>query len=177
MDGGSVTYNDDGLRRLGALFDQQAKVVRVGVLAGPKMARKQQTDGRGDQPTNADIGALQEYGSFLRKIPPRSFLHKPLQSAKARRRIVANAAEGLERELARGAPVDADKSFYGKIGAGLVAAVQDAFDESGPGWKPLAAETLLRRRTRKVAPRSGTKPLIDLGELRHSISFKVLRAR
>ncbi|MDD5301510.1 MAG: hypothetical protein PHS14_00260 [Elusimicrobia bacterium] len=174
MSGSTVRYNDDGLKRLGALFNQSPRIVRVGILAGPKMARKHKTEGRAETPTNAEIGALQEFGSFTRGIPPRSFLHKPLRSAKAKKRIIAEAAEGLQRELERGQNVNAPDSFYGKIGAGLVAAVQDAFDASGPGWKPLAKETLLRRRTRKVSPRMGTKPLIDLGELRHSISFKVV---
>ena len=166
-------FDDAGLRRLGDLFEQGAKVVRVGILTGPKLARKKKTGGAADEATNAQIGAEQEYGSFTKKIPARSFLYKPLRGEKARKRIVADAAEGLERELARGKPVDPNKSFYGKIGAGLVASVQDAFDESGPGWKPLARETILRRRTRKVWPRAGTKPLVDTGELREAISFKV----
>lgn len=174
MEGGSMSFDDSGLKRLGALFEQGTKVVRVGILAGPKMARKHKTGSPNDTKTNADIGAEHEYGSFTKNIPPRSFLYKPLRGAKTRKRIVSDAAEGLERELARGAAVDATDSFYGKIGAGLVATVQDAFDASGPGWKPLARETILRRRTRKVWPRMGTKPLIDVGELRNAVSFKVV---
>lgn len=170
----SFRFNDDGLKRLGALFGRSSTVVRVGILTGPKKARKHKTGDPNDDATNADIGAEQEFGSFTKKIPPRSFLYKPLNGAKAKKRIVAEAAEGLQRELERGAAVDAEQSFYGKIGAGMVAAVQDAFDASGPGWKPLARETILRRRTRKVWPRTGTKPLIDIGELRNAISFKVL---
>lgn len=173
MDGGSVRFDDTGLRRLAALFAGGPKVVRVGILTGPKMARKKKTNPKSAM-TNAEIGAVQEYGSFERHIPPRSFLHKPTRSPKARKRIVADAAEGLHRELARGEAVDAEKSFYGKIGAGLVATVQDAFDASGPGWKPLSPVTIHRRRTRKVWPRMGTKPLVDIGELREAISFKVM---
>lgn len=171
----SFRFNDDGLKRLGALFAQGPRVVRVGILTGPKLARKHKTSGPQDPATNAQIGAEQEYGSFIKKIPPRSFLYKPLRSAKAKKKIVAEASEGFQRELARGEVVEPGASFYGKIGAGLVAAVQDAFDASGPGWKPLAPATISRRRTRKVWPRSGTKPLIDTGELRNSISFKVVR--
>lgn len=170
----SFRFNDDGLKRLGALFERSSTVVRVGILTGPKKARQKKTGGPNDDATNADIGAEQEFGSFTKKIPPRSFLYKPLSGAKAKKRIVADAAEGLQRELARGGTPDAKNSFYGKIGAGLVASVQDAFDESGPGWKPLARETILRRRTRKVWPRTGTKPLIDTSELRNAVSFKVL---
>ncbi len=169
-----MRFDDAGLRRLGELFAQRDRIVRVGVLAGPKMARKHKTSEGKENPTNAEIGALQEYGSFTRNIPPRSFLHKPLRTEKARKRIVAEAAEGLTRELERGDAIDSDSSFFGKIGAGLVATVQDAFDASGPGWKPLARSTIERRRTRKVFPRMGTRPLIDLGELRHAISFKVI---
>lgn len=169
-----VHFDDSGLKKLAALFGGAAPVVRVGILAGPKMQRQQQTDMKKAPPTNAEIGAVHEFGSFTRKIPKRSFLHSPLRSEKARRKIVKDAAEGLERELARGEQVTPAQSFYGKIGAGLVAVVQDAFDQSGPGWKPLAESTIHRRRTRKVAPRFGTKPLIDLGELRRSISFRVM---
>jgi hypothetical protein len=170
----SFRFNDDGIKRLGRLFGQGGTIVRVGILTGPKKARQKKTGGPNDDATNADIGSEQEFGSFTKKIPPRSFLYKPLSAAKAKKRIVADAAEGLTRELASGSAVDAAQSFYGKIGAGLVASVQDAFDASGPGWKPLARETILRRRTRKVWPRTGTKPLIDTGELRNSISFKIM---
>lgn len=175
--GDMMRYDDTGLQRLNALFGGTKKSVRVGILSGPKMARQKKTGGANDAQTNADIGAVQEYGSMERKIPPRSFLYKPLRSAKARKRVVADAAEGLERELARGATGDPATSFYGKIGAGLVAVVQEAFDASGPGWTPLAPATISLRRTRKVWPRMGTKPLIDTGELRHAISFKVTGSR
>lgn len=176
---GGVRYNDEGLKKLGALFAGSARIVRVGILSGPKMSRKKDTSGRksGSAETNAEIGAKQEYGSFTEGIPARSFLYNPLKSSKARKRIVRDAAEGLDRELSRKEPVNAETSFYGKVGAGLVAAVQDAFDESGPGWKPLKPETIRRRRTRKVWPRSGTKPLIDTGELRNSISFRVVGSK
>ena len=172
MEGGSVYYNDEGLKRLGRLFGE-SRTVRVGILSGPKMARKKKTDPKSTE-TNAEIGAKQEYGSFTLGIPPRSFLHVPLRSAKARQRIVKDAAEGLDRGLARGEAVDASKSFYGKLGAGMVASVQESFDLSGPGWKPLKASTIKRRQTRKVWPRMGTKPLIDTAELRNSLSFKIL---
>jgi hypothetical protein len=176
MEGGSLRYDDTGLKRLGALFAGSPKIVRVGILSGPKMTRKKKTDPK-NTATNAEIGAKQEYGSFTEGIPPRSFLHMPLRSAKARQRIVKDAAEGLDRELSRGEAVDASKSFYGKLGAGMVATIHDAFDASGPGWKPLSPVTIHRRQTRKVWPRMGTRPLVDLGELRNSVSFRVMGGR
>jgi hypothetical protein len=184
-DQGGVHYDDSGLRRLAALFGGGQRTVRVGILTGPKMARRHLTGDRGEQLTNAEIGARHEYGFMSgglkghapRWVEPRSFLFKPLQSAKARKRIVADAAEGLQRELARGQAVDAAGSFYGKLGAGLVATVQDSFDVSGPGWKPLSFLTKKIRRTRKVWPREGTKPLVDTGELRNAVSFRVMGQR
>ena len=176
MEGGSLRYDDTGLKRLGALFAGSPKIVRVGILSGPKMTRKKKTDPK-NTATNAEIGAKQEYGSFTEGIPPRSFLHMPLRSAKARQRIVKDAAEGLDRELSRGEAVDASKSFYGKLGAGMVATIHDAFDASGPGWKPLSPVTIHRRQTRKVWPRMGTRPLVDLGELRSSISFRLIGSK
>ena len=176
MEGGSLRYDDTGLKRLGALFAGSPKIVRVGILSGPKMTRKKKTDPK-NTATNAEIGAKQEYGSFTEGIPPRSFLHMPLRSAKARQRIVKDAAEGLDRELSRGEAVDASKSFYGKLGAGMVATIHEAFDASGPGWKPLSPVTIHRRQTRKVWPRMGTRPLVDLGELRNSVSFRVMGGR
>lgn len=173
MQGGTVRYDDTVLRKLGALFKSSSAVVRVGILNGPKMARKNQTSGKGGPATNAQIGAIQEFGSFTRGIPPRSFLHMPLKSDKVRKRVAADAREALEH-AARGGG-DTAKRFFGNIGAGLVAVVQASFEQSGPGWKPLKPSTIQRRRTRKVAPRRGTKPLIDTGELRHSISFRVIK--
>ena len=176
MEGGSLRYDDTGLKRLAALFAGNPKTVRVGILSGPKMTRKKKTNPK-SQETNAEIGAEQEYGSFTKHIPPRSFLHVPLRSVKARQRIVRDASEGLDRELSRGEAVDASKSFYGKLGAGMVASVQEAFDLSGPGWKPLSPVTIERRRKRKVWPRMGTRPLVDLGELRSSISFRLIGSK
>ena len=80
MEGGSLRYDDTGLKRLGALFAGSPKIVRVGILSGPKMTRKKKTDPKSTA-SNAEIGAKQEYGSFTEGIPPRSFLHMPLRSA------------------------------------------------------------------------------------------------
>jgi phage gpG-like protein len=182
MEGGSLRYDDTGLKRLGALFAGSPKIVRVGILSGPKMTRKKKTDPKSNL-TNAEIGAIHEYGQKTHVeggrpkaggIPIRSFIYKPLSSPKARKHIVKDAAEGLDRELTRGQAVDAEKSFYGKIGAGMVAVIHDAFDAQGPGWTALSEVTKDRRKKRKIFPRMGERILEDLGELRHSISFRVM---
>lgn len=120
-------------------------------------------------PTNATLGYIHEFGSPAANIPARPFL----------RPGVSGAQEQLGNRLRAGAmaaltfPPDEKIAMTTLMGAGLIA--QNAvrrYLNAGVS-PPLAAATLLARRSRKIAPRKGTKPLIDTGQLRNSITFVI----
>lgn len=115
--------------------------------------------------TNAELGYIHEFGSPESNIPARPFLFPGIRNATPR-------FEGYLRQGARAA-LDGNESGIGRAlsAAGQVAAsaVQTKIT-TGP-FVPLAAATLAARRARG---RTGTKPLIDTGQLRRSITW-VLR--
>lgn len=113
------------------------------------------------QDTNLSIGALaaiHEFGAPSRGIPERPFLQpsidKNLDKYKA---LMAREAKGvvLKRSTLHQA--------LAKVGM-LAAADVQAYMVSGE-FKPLAASTIKRK--------GSSKPLIDTGQLRQSITYKV----
>jgi hypothetical protein len=66
--------NLEGLEKLTkALKQKNPPVIQIGVIGSPP--RKSQGK---SMPTNAEIGAVHEYGSPVKGIPPRSWLRMPL---------------------------------------------------------------------------------------------------
>jgi phage gpG-like protein len=123
--------------------------VKVGIF-GKKSGRKE------GSLTNAEVGAIHEFGSFSRGIPARSFLRMPLfQKSET---IVSEGSAGSLKMLAKGNLIGILKN----LGIACERAILGAFDSRGYGtWAPL-----------KV--RKGT-PLIDTGQLRRAITSKVER--
>ena len=112
--------------------------------------------------TMAELGAIHEYGVPESGIPQRSFLRVPLQT---------NADKLLKT-------IDNDLKFsktntnqaLGKLGAGGLSVVLEAFKSSGSGtWLKLSDKTKAKRKKKGI----GAKPLIDTGQLRQSITFEV----
>lgn len=116
---------------------------------------------------NAGIGYLNEYGSAAQNIPPRPHLTPGVKSvedqtlpqlkAAAQAALDGNAA-GAERALNR---------------AGTLAANGVKRYMTITGFSPLSEGTLYARKHRKVAPRTGEKPLIDTGQYRRAITHVV----
>lgn len=121
---------------------------------------------RRDAPiNNAGIGYVQEFGSPANNIPPRPFLIPGVEAAQ--KDAVKHLKRGAERAL--DGQVDAgEKALHS---AGLIAqnSVRATINEGIP--PPLKPSTLAARRRRG---RTGTKPLIDTGQLRNAITY-VLR--
>lgn len=127
--------------------------VKVGIF-GNKTTRKE------GQLTNSEIGAIHEFGSFSRGIPPRSFLRLPV-SMKSEQ-IVEDASKGAIAKLADGDNVGILRTF----GFACVKAIQEAFSTAGFGsWAPNAPSTIRRK--------GSSAPLIDTAQLRRSITSKV----
>lgn len=116
---------------------------------------------------NAGIGYLNEYGSAAQNIPPRPHLIPgvksvekqtvPLLKVAAQAALDGNAA-GAGRALNR---------------AGTLAANGVKRYMTITGFSPLSEGTLYARKHRKVAPRTGEKPLIDTGQYRRAITHVV----
>lgn len=114
--------------------------------------------------TSADLGYIHEFGAPEANIPARPFLYPGIREAKSK----------VTRYLKQGALAAMDRDFE-KMGRALGAAGQVAASSvqrhitEGP-FVPLAAGTLAARRRRG---RTGTRPLIDTGQLRRSITWVV----
>lgn len=127
-------------------------VVDVGIM-GNKASRKS------DELTNAEIGAIHEFGT--NQIPPRSFLRMPLRLKSSD--ILAKVRDaGALKKLGSGNVVQVLKD----LGVACEGAILEAFGSAGFGhWAPNAPST--------IAQKHSDAPLIDTGQLRRSISSVV----
>lgn len=135
--------------------------VKVGIL-GDNIERQ---DG---ELNNAEIGFANEFGKMTGypKIPARSFIRMPLQTKlndKIKEKKSLSGAE-LEKAMAEGKL----EEFARKVGIVAEEVIQEAFSTNGFGqWAPNAPMT--------VELKGSSSPLIDTGQLRRSISSKVIK--
>lgn len=127
------------------------------------------TAGREDGPiSNAAIGYIQENGSPAANIPARPFLVPGVNAA--RDACIAALRTGAKKAL------DGDKSAgdaaLNVAGLKAQSSVRRTLT-AGDGFASLAPSTLAARRARG---RTGTRPLVDSGQLRNSITY-VVRSR
>lgn len=126
-----------------------------------KILAKKQASSSTEGLSNAELGLIHEKGSPSRGIKPRSFLEMPLTTKMPAlmQKIGAMLLEGLNAsniELA-----------YKKLGAAGETIVLQAFSTRGFGrWKVNSPATIARK--------GSDKPLIDTGQLRASISYRVV---
>ena len=142
----------DLLRRLAAVAQRD---VLVGVPAG---------EGRDDGPTNAEIGYQNEFGSPANNIPARPHLLPGV--AAVQDKVVAKLTQAADA-AATGRPSDAERQLHA---AGLLAQNSVRRTLTTTAYRPLSERTLAERQTRE---RTGTKPLIDTGQYRRSITYVV----
>ncbi len=131
------------------------RVVRVGML-GRKANRK---DG-GNKVTNAELGAIHEFGSFSNNIPARSWLRMPIH--KESDKIAKEAGKASDKMVKDGNMLGILKN----IGVACEAAIQRAFASTGFGqWRPDKPATIRRK--------GSDSPLIDTGEFRRAVTSQV----
>ena len=155
MQSGMQTINDalpDLLRRLAAVAQRD---VLVGVPAG---------EARDDGPSNAEIGYQNEFGSPANNIPARPHLLPGV--AAVQDKVVAKLTRAADA-AATGRPSDAERHLHA---AGLLAQNSVRRTLTTTAYRPLSERTLAERRARG---RTGTKPLIDTGQYRRSITYVV----
>jgi hypothetical protein len=141
------------------LKEMQNKSVFVGI---PHDKDNRTTDNK----TNAMIGMEQEYGSAIKNIPPRPFLIPGIKDAQEK---IAEVLKDGAKAALHGESIEKSLHKAGLIGQNSVKnkIVNGTF-------APLAESTLAARRRARKNGISGTKPLIDTGQLLASISYVVI---
>lgn len=177
--GGFIKLNIDNLLNI---RQQMARnyVTRVGVL-GSKTNRlapdanethasykkratdysKEHATAKAGQLTNAEVGFIQENGSYVQRIPRRSFLKMPLTLKMPD--YYARLGPALIQALKNGDI----RQVYVNLGIKGEQIVQEAFASRGFGqWAPNAPRT--------IAQKGSSQPLIDTAQLRKSITSDVV---
>lgn len=142
----------DLLRRMAAVAQRD---VLVGIPSGEQ---------RDDGPTNAEIGYQNEFGSPANNIPARPHLIPGV--AAVQDKAVARLTQAASA-AATGRMSDAERHLHA---AGLIAQNSVRRTLTTAAYRPLSERTLAERRARG---RTGTKPLIDTGQYRNSITYVV----
>ena len=119
-------------------------------------------------PTNAEIGFVNDFGKMTGypRIPARSFIRVPLQFHFYEKLLSKKSLSQKEFEKAV-KEGKADK-FAEKVGLVAEETIQEAFATRGYGeWRPNAQKT--------IEQKGSDSPLIDTGQLRRSITSKVIK--
>lgn len=149
--------------------------VRVGILGSKATEVHSESD-----KTNVFIGMIHEFGSIDGRIPERSFLRMPVQKK------LKDIKEELKKNKDKIIELVKNQEFetiFSNIGIIIERIIQEAFESSGFGeWKENAYITIhggwMRSKTGKpihIKGKGSDKPLIDTGQLRRSITSKVIK--
>jgi len=151
----TITDRDNGARALLARLEaQRGARVRVGVLDD---AAKRTEDGEGPM-TLLEVAAVHEFGAG--HVPQRSFIRATVDAREAEIRDLQRA---LSVQILRG-DVEEDVALE-RLGAKVAAMCQNRIAD---GIAPeLAPETIERK--------GSSKPLVDTGQLKAAITFRVYR--
>jgi len=154
----SIKIDFEGLKELEKLqegLDESKQLVaKVGIL-GDSGARTE------DGLSNAEIGAVHEFGSMTNNIPRRSFLKDPL--ILKRPELASFISKAIAKHI--GDP-DMIRQVLTKAGIVAEGIIQDAFNTGGFGtWEELKPQTIQRK--------GSEAKLIDKSELRGSIVSQV----
>lgn len=158
-----VTITKDNLKKVTlAMANLTKKRVLVGIPA-TNTERKPENN-ESTQLTNAALGYIHNYGAPEANIPARPFMEPGIKDAQSR--IETALASASKAALS----FDADGTTQALDKAGLIAqsSIRNKINE-GP-FEPLAPSTIKARQRRGV---SRTKPLIDTGQLRNSITYVI----
>lgn len=146
-----VTGDIKGLDQL--LKNVSTKLVaKVGIFGGSRE--------EGESATNADIGAIHEFGSFSKDLPRRSFLKDPITLK--RKELLKKAKELITANIDKDG---GDKKIFELLGIFGESIVQEAFESGGFGtWDPISKKTINKKGSSQI--------LIDSSQLRKSITSK-----
>lgn len=155
-----IEYKDRGLEEILDILKRiraDYPSVKAGVLASSPEATANR-----DGVSNVQLALIHEYGAPARNIPERSFVRSTFTLMRAK------YVEKVKAYLVKG--VYSGKrtylEFLGLIGLRMAADMKARFTDSSNGWPANAPST--------IAAKGSSKPLIDTGALRASISHQVV---
>lgn len=162
----AIKVTKDRLKQTLALIESLGNErVLVGIPASESYRRPEPGEPPSATPiNNADLGYIHEMGSPAANIPARPFLVPGVQSARER---LGGLYESAARAILAGRVATASEA-HARAGLIASAAVKTKITE-GP-FTPLAPLTLANRKRRG---RTGTRPLIDTGQLRNAITYVI----
>ena len=151
-----MILKDTNLKGLRGLINNIRQMGKDKVFVGVPASSNTLHDGGINMAT---LAAVHEFGSISRNIPERSFLRSAIIEGKGK--INDTVAQGVQAYLSQGKQIDL--MFYDRIGLFASNLVKDKIVR-GP-FVPLAPATIKRKKS--------SKPLIDTGQLRQSITWIV----
>lgn len=153
-----VDLNLDGLDKILGEIGGKGYVARVGILE----SKGSESHAGGDL-SNAEIGLVHEFGSETNNVPPRSFLRSVIKIKEK------DLLQVFKTSTMRSAVEKMDFNMvFSILGIKAEGIVKQGFSSSGFGtWPQLKPAT--------VAAKGSSRPLIDTGQLRRSISSDVIR--
>ena len=151
------------------LLKAVAELTKARTLVGvpAEEAGRDPEEGEPDPLNNAEIAYIQDNGAPEANIPARPFMRPGIMDA--RDKIVARMKSGTIKTLK--GDKQAPMAMFEAVGLIAQAAIRKRIND-GP-FAPLSPRTLAERLRRG---RTGTRPLIDTGQLRNSINY-VIRKR
>lgn len=155
----SISDRDHGLKALVERIGKLSKAsVRVGVLEDRGAEAKSTDDGAASTMTVIEVATIHEFGAPAAGIPARSFLRgtvdEQMAEIRADQHKIAVAVISGKLDLRRG---------LDQLGARIAAKIQQRIARGIQ--PPLNARTIARK--------GSSKPLVDTGQLRSSISWEV----
>jgi hypothetical protein len=153
---GEVKTDLKRLNQLIATFSEANNLaVKVGILA----EKNSRVGGVGE--SNASIGLVHEFGSYVRHIPERSFIRMPLH--KKQGEMIREIQRIIGEHLFTGI-----RPFLKKVGMVAEGAIGEAFATGGFGsWDAISKKTEKRKGSDAI--------LIETSQLQRSITSKVVR--
>jgi hypothetical protein len=150
----------------------------VGILGGK--SREKADDEKSSDMTNAEIGLVHEKGSYSRNIPRRSFLEVPMVDHAQELNVIRKTIWAEFQKSTIGL-----KKAYIDLGMHAQQIIQRAFDTSGDEKWPANKRPYSKLRLGKIKmsdykkmtkeqKHERSRPLIDSGQLRASISSRVV---
>ena len=154
------TLNKRFITKVGILGNSSSRATITRASSGKAKITKDETLA---EASNADIGLLHEFGSYTRHVPERSFLRSPLMLYL--KDAVSEASSKINKAI-----MDSDiVKAYSLLGIAAEKVIQEAFKTGGFGqWQKLSSRT--------IAGKGSSAILIDSGQLRKSITSKVVTA-
>lgn len=156
----AYTINTKGLDQILKALKGKMPQARVGILGGKAVRNAQ---GGNKTPSNAEVGAVHEYGAPARGIPARSFLREPI-SDNLDKEIEKSGA--LDKEVLKQVIKDGSTlPWMKKIAVLAEGIVAEAFDSGGFGkWKQWKNPNYTN---------NAGQLLVDTKQLRDSITSEV----